>query len=215
MTARIGFVSFLVWLSGCEPTPGELTTDLGGELPENGKLIEFGRLPISVSFVRPDRQQTLFHTTIGSGSMIEDVAFVIELGGAALGETIPVQANCAIECFDFGDASFVFPEDTAPPVLDSGAVALSVRAHRSPPFSPLVSAYEISVATSTIVDDNEVFFHIQSDEFEVLRQSNGSGTSFQVEGRLQRMVCMTISLMDSAGNEAVIAEDECVQLLAF
>jgi hypothetical protein len=213
MNWRIAFPYFFVCVAACDAAPGELTTNLGGELPENGKLVEFGRPPLNVVFTRTDRQQELNHTTIGSGSVLEDVAFVIELNGAGIGETIPVQANCAVGCFDIGDASIVFPEDTSPPELEPGALELSARAHRSP-LSPLVSAYEISVTTPTIVDDNEVFFRIESDEFEVLRQNTGTGTSFQVEGGLQRTVCLTITLMDSAGNESVVGENECVALQA-
>lgn len=214
MHCHIGFASILVCVSACEPVAGELTTNLGGELPQNGKLVEFGRPPLNVVFTRNDRRQALNHTPIGGGSMLEDVAFVIELNGAALGETIPIQANCAAGCFDLGDVTIVFPEDTAPPELEPGPLALSARAHRSP-FSPLVSAYELSITTPPIIDDNEVFFHIESDEFEVLRQSTGNGTSFQVDGGLQRRVCLTITLVDSAGNESLIGDNECVALQAF
>lgn len=164
--------------------------------------------------VDTDPLQPLEHEVIGSATSPSDVAYVLDPGEVAAADTIDMQATCTPACDERSRATISLDgdDDVTPPVLSGPDVATRVTGVLNNPFDPFIARDEVSVRYGETIDHTEAFVPLGSSELEAMHPAGGTNAFVEIEGGIPRRFCFDADVIDTAGNETVLARELCVEL---
>lgn len=185
-------------------------------VPVNGRLVLFGGGDLTFVRTRGDgAEETLEHVTLPGDSFA--LAHIVTLPDLIVGETLVVSTRC--DACSFSGSWTVGVADERAPAFDDGPSAVDVQPNSTgEPFAPTIS-FVLQVRLPGARDtQSPVAIELRGDEVKRFGpESFGPGQPINflvpLAGGAARTVCFNAVAVDTAGNEGVLANEVCADLV--